>query len=287
MGNTICDRQNEDKCIYYLAAQKQLYNEAKKLDLVVILFSVIFPISLAILQDLIENTENINVVSYALSIMSMLISFFISSSISEKKSNAAEIQQHFDVYVYQMPWDSKLFGKHNNITCIVSEKSKLLLNNPKEKEKLLGWYPPAAGTVDLTKGILICQKENFYWDVSLRKRFRLTSLIVIGIFGIGIFGIGMIKNESVAILLSRFAFILPMLRWLLETIKQLNKDIKNLEEIDNLVKSPDIKEIENLQEIQSKIYAHRKSCYTIPNKFYQRYKDNDEDMAHRIASMDT
>ena len=44
--------------------------------------------------------------------------------------------------------------------------------------------------------------------------------------------------------------------------------------------------MDKLQEIQSKIYIQRKSCYTIPNKFYDRYKNNDEDVAHRTALLD-
>lgn len=286
MSNTICDRQNEDKYICYLAAQRQLYNEVKGLDIIIILFSVIIPLVLAILQDVIANSGSVSLVSHLLSIISMVVGLFVKSSVSKKRSNAAEIQQHFDVYVYQMPWDTKLFGKQNNITCIIAEKSKLLLSNPEERYKLHDWYTAVAGTVELKKGILICQKENFYWDVSLRKRFKWRSLIIIGIFVIGIVGIGIIKNESVETLILRVAFILPMLTWLFETIRQLNKDIDDLEDIENLIKAPSVKMMEDLQEIQSKIYAHRKECYTIPNKFYQRYKDNDEDMAHRIASMD-
>lgn len=286
MNNGIVERQNEEKYIYYLAAQRQLYNEAKRLDGIEILFSVVLPLFFAALQLIISDNTYLNATSYVLSIVSMGISLIFGSYIDRKKETAAEIQQHFDLYVYQMPWDNKLFGLQRNITHVVAEKAKLLLKNPKEHERLTNWYTTVASTVDLKKGILMCQKENYNWDVNLRKRFRRLSVIVIIILTILVFLIGIVKNETVVMLLCRFAFIIPMLQWLFETVKQLNKDIKNLEELDGLISSSEPKNMDELQEIQSKIYIHRKSCYTIPNKFYDRYKNNDEDVAHRTALLD-
>lgn len=286
MQNEIIERQNEDKSINYLAAQRQLYNEVKKLDNVGILFSVILPLFFATLQLIIKENTYLNVASYVLSILSMFIGLILNSYVSHKKGCAAEIQQYFDIYVYQMPWDNKLFGKKRNVNHIVAEKSQLLLKKAGEREKLLDWYTSIVGTVDLLKGILMCQKENYCWDVGLRKRFRLTSSIIIGIMVVIIFSIGVFKNETVVMLLCRFAFVIPMFQWLFETIKNLNEDIENLKEIDELVNSPEEKNMDDLQEIQSKIYTHRKSCFAIPNRYYERYKNNDEDNAHRTALMD-
>ncbi|MDE7425307.1 MAG: hypothetical protein K2N51_16735 [Lachnospiraceae bacterium] len=286
MNNGIVERQNEDKYINYLAAQRQLYSEAKKLDGIGILFSVILPLVFALLQLLDSGNKYLNAVSYVLTILSMISSLILSSYVENKKELAAEVQQHFDVYVYQMPWDDKLFGQQKSVTHIVAEKSKLLLRKTGERERLVDWYRPEIGTVDLEKGIFMCQKENYNWDVCLRKRFRLASFIVIGILSILIFSLGIAKDETVTMLLCRFVFIIPMFQWLFETVKQLNKDIRNLNELDELIGSSGSKSMDELQEIQSKIYIHRRSCYAVPNKFYEKYKDNFEDVAHREAMMD-
>ena len=45
------------------------------------------------------------------------------------------------------------------------------------------------------------------------------------------------------------------------------------------------KSMEDLQDIQKLIFIHRKDCFAIPNFFYKHFKDNDEDKAHRAASM--
>lgn len=286
MNNGIIERQNEDKYINYLGAQRQLYNEAKELNNIGILFSLILPLFFAAIQLLVNNNIYLNAASYVFSITSMLVSLILNSYISNKNKVAAEIQQYFDAYVYQMPWDNKLFGMQKNVTNVVAEKSRLLFKKPGERERLINWYTPVVGTVDLKKGILMCQKENYNWDVGLRKRFRMASSVVIGIVIVVIFIIGVIRNESVVMLLCRFAFVTPMFQWLIETIKRLNDDIKNLNELDELINSSLPKSMDDLQEIQSKIYIHRKSCYDIPNIFYEKYKNNDEDIAHRTALMD-
>lgn len=157
------------------------------------------------------------------------------------------------------------------------------MKNQKEYEQLKNWYTTVAETVDLKKGILMCQKENYNWDVNLRKRFRMLSFIVIIALIVLIFLLGIVKNETVVMLLYRIAFIVPMLQWLFKTVKVLNRDVENLEELDDLIGSSEPKSMDKLQMIQSKIYIYRKSCYTIPDKFYKIYKNNDEDVAHRTA----
>ena len=127
-----------------------------------------------------------------------------------------------------MPWDNKLFGLQRDLTHIVAKKAKLLLKNQKEYEQLKNWYTTVAETVDLKKGILMCQKENYNWDVNLRKRFRMLSFIVIIALIVLIFLLGIVKNETVVMLLYRIAFIVPMLQWLFKTVKVLNSTLQLL-----------------------------------------------------------
>ena len=102
---------------------------------------------------------------------------------------------------------------------------------------------------------------------------------------LGVLIMGVILNESVIELLCRIAFWAPMLQWLFETVKMLNDDLENLNELDVAINSKEEKSMEDLQDIQKLIYEHRKGCLTIPNFFYGYFKDNDEDRAHRMANM--
>lgn len=286
MNNGIVCRQNEEKSIKCLAAQRQIYNEVKKFDNVGIVFSVVLPLVLSVLQLLWKKNRYLNTAAQMLSIVSMFVGMAVNSFVTRQKKNAADIQQQFDVYVFQMPWDNKLFGKKRDLSYMIADKSKILLSKSGEESKLLNWYTPAVGTTSHIKGIWLCQKENFWWDVNLRKRFKKCSCIVIGILIALVIFIGVIQDETVNVLIERVAFIVPMLQWLFATIKQLHEDIENLKEMDELLNSQEEKSMEDLQEIQSKIYIHRKSCYAIPNFFYEKYKNNDEDVAHRTVLLE-
>lgn len=132
----------------------------------------------------------------------------------------------------------------------------------------------------------MCQKENYYWDINLRKRFKVASFIIIGIIVGVILVVGIIKNETVVVLLHRLAFVAPMFQWLITTINQISGDIKNLEALGELISDDKPKNMEDLQEIQSKIYVHRKNCFIIPNIFYEIFKDNDENIVNHAISLE-
>lgn len=80
---------------------------------------------------------------------------------------------------------------------------------------------------------------------------------------------GIVENERIIELLWRAAFIVPMLKWLLDTIKKLNKDISRLQELDSDINNNETKTMEDLQDIQKVIFSIEKgvmlfrSVYTI------------------------
>lgn len=286
MSNGIAMRQNEEKAITMLAAQRQLYNDAKRFDSISVMLSVWLPFVMALILLFLPEESNWKSVSYILAIVSMLFSFVVDKRIDDKKKLAAYIQQKFDVYVYNMPWNERIFGKDKNVNQDIVTYSKHIMENDGEKKGLHNWYTPAVDNKELLTGILLCQRENFGWDVGLRKRYRLVSVIIIVLLCSFVLVMGLWKNESVVILLWRLAFILPMLKWLFDTVKMLNKDMERLIELDEIVNNNVTKTMDELQDIQKMIFEHRKECYAIPNFIYQIFKDNDEDTARRVVSIE-
>lgn len=286
MSNGIAVRQNEEKAIAMLAAQRQLYNDAKKLGTISIVLSVWLPFAMALILLFLPEESICKNVSYILAIVSMLFSFVVDKHINDKKKLAAFIQQKFDVYVYNMPWDERIFGKQKNVNQDIVTYSKQIIENSDKKERLYNWYTPTVGNRDLLTSILLCQRENLSWDVGLRKRYRLSSIIMIVFLCSFVIVMGLWQNESIAMLLWRFAFIVPMLEWLFDTVKTLNKDMERLKELDEIINNDVSKTMDELQDIQKMIFEHRKECYAIPNVIYQIFKDNDEDAARRVVSID-
>ena len=285
MSNGINARQNEDNSISMLAAQRQLYRDSKCFDTLATAFSVWIPFSLAVIILIVPENVAWQYASYFISIGSMVFSFVIDKWIDGKKKLAAFIQQKFDVYVYSMPWNDRIFGQNRNVNHEIVVNSRKILSKQEKKDLLYNWYTPAIDDKNLLDGILLCQRENYWWDVGLRKRFRAISILTIIVLDIAVFMMGLLNNESVAQLLCRFAFVVPMIGWLLNTVKQLNKDIKSLNELDGIINDNKAKTMDDLQNIQRMIFEHRKGCYAIPDFIYKLFKDNDEDKAHREACM--
>lgn len=287
VSNGIRKRQNEENSILKLAAQRQIYNEAKKIEYLIVIFSVVIPFVFACIQIFIKNNAILNSWSYIFSFFSMIVALIFSAHIDKKKGNAAFIQQQFDIYVYQMPWDKKLFGKNRNVNDVIADKSRKHLENAANKEKLMDWYPPIVDTVQINKGILSCQKENYKWDVDLRKRFRIASIIVVVILITIIIMFGIISDETISDMICRLAFIFPLAVWLFETIKKLNHDISRLSELYDFLSDKKDKDLDELQCIQKLIYEHRKACMFIPNFFYQFFYKKDEQTAKNMVQIDS
>lgn len=286
MSNGIATRQNEEKSIAMLAAQRQLYNDAKKCETFSVALSVWLPLAMALIILFLPEESKWNSVPYVLAIVGMLFSFIADKYICDKKKLAAFIQQKFDVYVYNMPWNERIFGKDKNVNQEIVVYSEHIMENVDDKVYLNNWYTPAVDSRDLLSGILLCQRENFRWDMGLRKRYRLTSIILIIVLCFLVFVMGWWKDERVVLLLWRFTFIVPMVEWLSSLIKTLNKDLERLKELDEIINNDVPKTMDELQNIQKLIFEHRKECYTIPNLFYNMFKDNDEDAAHRVVSLE-
>lgn len=285
MSNGINQRQNEQNSILLLAAQRQLYNEAKAVKRLVFVFAVIVPLVLAIIKIFIKTNSILNTGSYISSIVSSFIGISFENHIKDKKENAAIIQQKFDTYVYQMPWNRRLFGVEHNSDIVVGEKSQKLFSNPEEKDKLYNWYPITIDELPLEEAILFCQKENTHWDAWLRKKYKNICIFFILAMICFMVGIGIIQNESTQQLIYRMAFITPLLYWLYETIKTLNSDIRRLNKLYSEITENVPKTMDDLQDIQKNIMDHRKSCRFIPNIVYAIFKNRNEETIQRSAEI--
>ena len=91
MSNGIGERQNEENNIAYLAAQRQLYRDAKNWNRAICVCSVILPFALSVLQIFITH---VHTYLYILSITSWAVSGLIKGRLRKKKRTAAYIQQN-------------------------------------------------------------------------------------------------------------------------------------------------------------------------------------------------
>lgn len=311
MSNGIAKRQNEELNIMKLAAQRQLYSEISNLELFIVLFTVIIPAYLAFILYIIKLAENFDIswldvifdkipfsfypdmsnittvvtaIACGISIFALIFENEINNSKKEKKILAATIQQEFDIDVYSMKWDKKLFGKPKDLISEIADASQKIMNNERDKEQLCDWYPKMVDELSLEDGILACQKSNISWDTKLRKRYK--SCLRVIFWGIFVFqGIMCINNPLHVFLSSGLVPILSTLMWIKGTMNNITNDLKLIDYISTSVYSVEKKTKEELAFIQRDIFDYRKSQTKIPDWFYKFHKNKDEAREQRAVQM--
>ena len=178
MESSIRERQRKKTAMDYLTAQRQLYRELERYDLYKWICMVAIPVICAVMESIIIDNRALNIITYMIPILSFVLSYYIGKQSQALRRNAAEIQQHFDLYVYQMEWNPLLFGKKQNVTNLVAEKSEVL--RKKERKELRNWHELNNKKRSNEEEILICQQGNIKWDTNLRKRYKVLNCIIIG-----------------------------------------------------------------------------------------------------------
>ena len=285
MSNTITKRQNSNANIARLAAQRQLYRDEGNIETVNVVLSVIIPLGIAVIQEVMTAWTWAKTASCCLSIAMLAVSIVLSSAGKRRKKLAASIQQEFDIDVFQMPWDEKLFGLRKNLNDEIAGASKKILGSEHEKKMLYDWYTIAVESLTRNKAIAACQKENFNWDAGLRKRFRFFNIALLSLVIIVPVIICLVKQQSVEELLLNFIMVLPALKWSINNITGINEDLKRMEPIERAVYSREEKSMNQLQLTQKDIYMNRMATVKIPDWFYKCFKDNDEDRERRAVEL--
>ncbi len=275
MEKGIRERQNESISIDYLAAQKRIYSESKRYDICLWIISVLIPIVYTIFEMTVLKGKAVNDIKYIIPIVSLLLYCPLKGQSQKLRNMAADIQQHFDLYVYKMNWNTFLFGKKKSVENLVKKKANLL--KIEEKNDLKNWYDLDDEIRKNNEEILLCQLQNIGWDINSRKYYKTFNFFVLfAVLGILVL-ICYYLEYTVPVFFQQIWIFIPFFKWMWDVIQKLNININDLENIFSRVKMLDNINMYNLQFIQSYIYMHRKSCHKIPDCFYDLIKGNNGD----------
>jgi SMODS-associating 4TM effector domain len=286
--HNILSNQNKPENLLRLAAQRQLYKEAKRYVVIQILITVPVTIILSFLKLIPADTLGFDIVGVAaffgtvISIADYLIGQFL---VSNYKCKAAKVQEEFDCDVYEMTWDKISVGSRipQELVNEYGRKYKEIPGSP-----LVDWYPVEIAGLSKEKAIFICQKTNLYYDKSLRNKYIwTTSIVSIIILGI-IITTSLIGNPSLGDFMVRvFAPFLPVLILSLRIVIEHFKSAKALSELHTTVSGlPDSTagpSIPDLRLVQTKIFTSRKDSPLVPDFFYNKKRKKLEDTMHQNA----
>lgn len=289
--NNIPQEQNTQRSLDLLAAQCQLYSDAKNLQMVSVIMSIPVVITWSLLVALFPPLA---VYPALWGIIATLLELLVFSRLQKNtQEKAAKIQQIFDCEVLQFNWPSLNCGVRIEPETIIdaSNRHKRKIRNI---INLPDWYPISVGKLPIHQARIICQRSNVWWDAQLRRRYSkwivsiLFSLTVIVLL-IGLIGGLTLEKFLLAVLAPltpAFVFGLRQYTEHNEAAARLDRLRENAEalvqEVINGRYTPQDLERESYS-LQTQIYDNRRRSPLILDRLYLRLRSEDEEKMNKGA----
>ncbi|WP_037290813.1 S-4TM family putative pore-forming effector [Saccharibacillus sacchari] len=285
--NGIATRQNSERNIKILAAQRQLYKEAKVVSHYQFAACVLLPILIVFVKPLIPSNTSILAIITLLSILIIISnSFIFEKVVKSKKEKAARFQETFDTMVLDLSWNSALCGPRNQAVHDLDQIFNKYLKKNKSLNTLKDWYPQEYSKVEIFAGRIMCQQVNTVWDGKLRDYFQNFLKILFIFCVLIVLIIGLLKNDSVV---NTFVSIAaPLAPICIYTYKQytdnkatISRSTKLSYDAENLwvkllsnIQDPELSE--SSRKLQNDIYKYRESALMIWDWFYWVFRNKQE-----------
>ncbi|RFA32464.1 hypothetical protein CAI16_18020 [Virgibacillus dokdonensis] len=168
-------RQNNEENILLLKAMRHTYKQAKKFYGIRMTIGVCIPV-VSIIFSVLNQYGRIGDFSSLFSILGLVwlpIFYFLQQVENNHIGNGAKIQEEFDTNVFSLPWNKALAG-----TKISPEDVQGAANCFKGNESTLcNWYGGMSSRHYLIN-VLLAQRSNLMWAVSLKKNFSNFILVI-------------------------------------------------------------------------------------------------------------
>lgn len=273
--NTIIEKQNESRFIAYLKAQRVAYSQCKSyqiFDSISLFLAILLPFAGLINSELVKYFGAFGVI--------WTIFYLIVEHLRKNKSKqGASIQEEFDVQLFEIPWNQILCGDriNNDMQRDLAAKYK--------GDDLKNWYSLKI-TMNLPRelAVLLCQRINFSWEISLKRKFINTLITILSLYYGSIILVAIIINFGI---LDTLIILSPSLSFLIFCIKNISalrtqskskKDNLNLIDsiLDEYSKTNKLPSDSVLRQIQDVIFNNRNVPEKIPDWFYKKYRNSNE-----------
>src|SRR5690606_30267782 len=281
--NKIALKQNEQKQLERLAAQREIYSFAKRLHLGQIILSVFLPITFFIVSSI---YSSFIAYSALFGIIAFVVdSVFIAPLIKSQKIKAAKIQELFDCDVLELDESPLKVATDVNVEEILFNYNahKKIADNI---EKIRDWYPTNLTDLPITIARIICQRANCWWDSKLRIRYSNFLKYFAIIFFLSIFIVAFFSKSEVIELTLFLSGLIPFFQFCnkeffehYDAAKRLNELVQYAENIwQEAINNPEDyhRNKLNSRRLQDEIFEHRSKSPLILDKFYNLFRDQNE-----------
>lgn len=284
------ENQNSPENIQLLRAMRNLYSRAKtsfNFRLILALLIGIVPPILTNNEELVKQYPNAPIYFAMAGILFSIFVFLIKEWEKGVIEIAAKVQEEFDINLFQLDWNQILVGNKIPREAVIKNSNSFSGN----EEKLKNWYSIKENYTE-SKNIMLCQRENLYWDSSLKKRFAIASTVLAILFllsGLFFCLLGDDKTTLIDYLTKYLATSLPAILIFSELavshFSMANNQLKREEEIRNLIEGNSNYSLSDLRKVQDYIFSNRKNSAVVPNWFYFWFRKNDQAVSTQATEM--
>lgn len=288
----ISEAQDEESALRRLAAQRQLYSEAKTFQFFHLTIAVPMTVIVFTLAVVFPSFQEFATIW---GIVLVLIDIWLFSRTENALHlRAAKIQELFDCDVLNIPWnDLKCRSKPDPED--IAEHSGKYLKKTSNFDELKKWYSPEANELPLFLSRIVCQRSNVTWESRLRRRYATGITVLMTFLVLAIVSIGFARNLSInSILVNLVVPLLPAFAW---GIPQIMKNLDAVKDIDSLKEAIDKiwdnafslrlskQELADAaRSIQDEIYDHRRSKPLVFDWIYSKFRLKDETLMNQGTS---
>lgn len=293
MADSIFHRQNDSFLLQCQIAQRSEYSYAKRIFMRKTVLALAFTI-VSITAAIID-VDWFTATSSLLAIALVLYNKYSEEQALIHKRQAASIQQYIDVSLFAPTIDSDeaewgFIPSTSDLVCAVSKYKNCDMIPMKD------WYSDYS-LLPGKQQIFYCQKENIRWNHDLLKKFK--ELLIIFLLGVvvALATIFIVVNPSLVkfiCVLSCFASIADFSYSIYAEVQRSIVQLQNIDqysaEIEKKFKSTGCRGLRQmLIKFQYMIFDKRKTCFMIPDWFYEwhkeRYQDKEDCVAKTIQQL--
>lgn len=190
MLNTIVETQNEKSSLQLLAAQRQIYANAKRLMGIQLL--LVGPVAtLAAVVGIVHPAVKLYVALWGLTLL-VLDTVWLTPRQKRLREVAARVQERFDCNVLGLKWDTIRAGSPEPAEAVHEQATRYHTRSSK-MPRLTDWYPVAVKDLPLPLARLVCQRANCWWDAEQRRAFAwfMAAAVLTAFMGMLWFGMAM------------------------------------------------------------------------------------------------
>ena len=289
--NNIPIKQNEQRYLDLLAAQRQLYSNAKNLQGISVFIGVPAVVAWSVLVAI---SPKLTVYAGLWGIAATFLEILFFSRLQKKtQKRAAKVQQLFDCEVLQFNWSNLNCGVRIEPEVIIEASNKFKKKN-KKISALKDWYPPIVGELPIYQARIVCQRANVWWDSRLRRRYARWIVAILSVLTVSVFLIGLIGGLTLEKLL--LAILLPLTPAFSLGLRQYNEHNEAADSLDRLRENSEVlisktvkgkltqQDLETESySLQTQIYDNRRRSPLIFDWIYSRLKKEQEEQMNKGA----